>query len=842
MLDGDEKAVVFYEVDGSSLVERDRVDLSSLLDSAKKMVFDAAGSALFVGGNLEVPSGDRGVVRIDVADSEPSIAWTASAGTDDGTPQVLLRRDGATTAATEVLLLSKSFYTRLDATDGTALWVRDESDLWLFRDVFGVQAAFDPFQSCLYSTSETNLRRHNVTTGDTDWEVDVGSSSSYGVHVTPDGRIHVIDVTADEDSDFQVQVLTYDSPASIPTPQPTPRPSPAPTPQPTPLPTPAPTPQPTPLPTPAPTTAPTTGPFPTPQFAPTRTPYELAPTADASTAFCVLQDKTSCWGDYHHFLPVVANGPLAEASGMSRMSKLVFGDLDGDSDLDIVASDGGIYGGDTPDGNWYVGDPGDDYYYGDYYDNDIYYYQNIGSAASPTYELAQAMQNPFDGIRVGTEGGLALGDIDGDADLDLAVGETCHLCASGYDVQLFYLKNVGTRFSPKFEMITGSASPFDGIDVALADIDGDGECDLLVGGEDGALEFYANGFCTLGTASCSGGKGLCDSTLFSGASCQCLGGYAGDQCENCQAGYFGVTCDLCPEGGDEDRDAPRLTDTCGSAGSGRSRGSCDDGIRGDGTCACFGDVFSGSGCTDGTCPAGTVETASFDGYFNVANCSPCDAGTYSAEGADQCTNCDAGTFSGAGASECESCAPGTYSGSGASECEPCAASTGRVLPATASENCTICEVGTYSDDGSDTCTLCSSGYSSAEEGASECAACPVRKVQGRGRRRVVDCDVAKYADEAGSSDCKLAAAGTFISTTGASASTPCPAARSATAAEECTICGIGSYSAAGSDTCTLCPGATGCYSCLEDYYFSPFAVDLDDDGSVPSTTTRSSSS
>ncbi|KAH8043530.1 calcium ion binding protein [Aureococcus anophagefferens] len=140
----------------------------------------------------------------------------------------------------------------------------------------------------------------------------------------------------------------------------------------------------------------------------------------------------------------------------------------------------------------------------------------------------------------------------------------------------------------------------------------------------------------------------------------------------------------------------------------------------------------------------------------------------------------------------------------------------RAYSATASSECTTCEVGTYSDDGSDTCTLCSSGYSSAAEGASECAACPVGKYKGAGAGACVDCDVAKYADEAGSSDCKLAAAGTFISTTGASASTPCPAGTySATAAEECTIC------------------ATGCYSCLEDYYFSPFAVDLDDGGSVP---------
>ena len=109
----------------------------------------------------------------------------------------------------------------------------------------------------------------------------------------------------------------------------------------------------------------------------------------------------------------------------------------------------------------------------------------------------------------------------------------------------------------------------------------------------------------------------------------------------------------------------------------RSRGKCDDGIRGDGTCACFGDVFSGSGCADGTCPAGTVETATFEGnlvegFFNNAACTPCDAGTFSAEGDPQCTKCAAGNFSAAGASECASCSAGSSSGPGASECSSCA--------------------------------------------------------------------------------------------------------------------------------------------------------------------------
>ena len=57
-------------------------------------------------------------------------------------------------------------------------------------------------------------------------------------------------------------------------------------------------------------------------------------------------------------------------------------------------------------------------------------------------------------------------------DLDLVVGN--------YDGELIYAENTGTSTAPVFVVRTGSANPFDGIDVgdhstpALGDIDGDG--------------------------------------------------------------------------------------------------------------------------------------------------------------------------------------------------------------------------------------------------------------------------------------------------------------------------------------------------------------------------------
>ena len=129
--------------------------------------------------------------------------------------------------------------------------------------------------------------------------------------------------------------------------------------------------------------------------------------------------------------------------------------------------------------------------------------------------------------------------------LDLVVGNG--------DGTLVYYKNTGTSAAPEFEKQTGEASPFDetcsrrGVDVgkysapALADFDGDGDLDLLMGASDGALVYYANGHCT---TSCNN-RGVCDDSATVWPSCDCLTGFVGDQCDDCQAGYFGSECELC---------------------------------------------------------------------------------------------------------------------------------------------------------------------------------------------------------------------------------------------------------------------------------------------------------
>ncbi|MEL7034362.1 MAG: FG-GAP-like repeat-containing protein [Cyanobacteria bacterium J06592_8] len=130
-----------------------------------------------------------------------------------------------------------------------------------------------------------------------------------------------------------------------------------------------------------------------------------------------------------------------------------FGDLDGDGDLDVVFGSG---------------------------DGDLVYYKNTGSSTNPSYVVQTGSDSPFNGIDVGFQGVPSLGDLDGDGDLDVVIGNT-----SG---TLRYYQNTGTSTNPSYVVQTGSDSPFNGIDVgfdslpSLTDLDGDGDLDAVVTG------------------------------------------------------------------------------------------------------------------------------------------------------------------------------------------------------------------------------------------------------------------------------------------------------------------------------------------------------------------------
>jgi hypothetical protein len=156
------------------------------------------------------------------------------------------------------------------------------------------------------------------------------------------------------------------------------------------------------------------------------------------------------------------------ANPLSGMSVLYVGsptlvDIDGDGDLDFIA--GELFG-------------------------TIAYFENTGSATGPAFIARTNTANPFNGIDIGAYSAPALVDMDGDGDLDAIVGEN-----SG---TLIAFENTGSVNAPAFIQRSGTDNPLNGIDVGdfsaptLSDIDDDGDLDAVVGEAGGTLLYYEN--------------------------------------------------------------------------------------------------------------------------------------------------------------------------------------------------------------------------------------------------------------------------------------------------------------------------------------------------------------
>jgi hypothetical protein len=148
-------------------------------------------------------------------------------------------------------------------------------------------------------------------------------------------------------------------------------------------------------------------------------------------------------------------GPLA-IDGDFHMNPAV-GDLDADGDPDLLV------------GNWR---------------DRLLFFRNEGTRSAPRFVLADSAL-----IRLtrGSNTHPTLGDLDGDGDLDLVVGE-----GSG---TLNYYRNAGSPAVPAFELVSDE---WNGIDPGrrsapqLLDVDRDGDLDLLVGSEAEGLKLYRN--------------------------------------------------------------------------------------------------------------------------------------------------------------------------------------------------------------------------------------------------------------------------------------------------------------------------------------------------------------
>lgn len=153
----------------------------------------------------------------------------------------------------------------------------------------------------------------------------------------------------------------------------------------------------------------------------------------------------------------VAN-PFNNVAANGR-AKPVFVDIDNDNDLDA-----------------FVGE----------LSGQFKYYENEGTADSPTFTERTGVLNHLDGIDVGVRSAVAFIDIDKDGDFDAMFGE---------DGSTKYYENTGSAASPAFTQRTGHLNPLDDIGYiesvpTFADMNGDGDKDLLLGWSYGPTVYY----------------------------------------------------------------------------------------------------------------------------------------------------------------------------------------------------------------------------------------------------------------------------------------------------------------------------------------------------------------
>ena len=142
-----------------------------------------------------------------------------------------------------------------------------------------------------------------------------------------------------------------------------------------------------------------------------------------------------------------------------------FADLDGDGDPDLVI------------GNHH---------------GDFHYFENTGTDGNPDFTLRTGESNPLNHLVANFDSTPIFADLDGDGDLDLVNGH--------HDGTISYIENTGSATVAVFTQRSGADNPFNGIDTglpALADLDGDGDLDLIAGSQGGNINYFEN----TGTAS-----------------------------------------------------------------------------------------------------------------------------------------------------------------------------------------------------------------------------------------------------------------------------------------------------------------------------------------------------
>jgi hypothetical protein len=134
----------------------------------------------------------------------------------------------------------------------------------------------------------------------------------------------------------------------------------------------------------------------------------------------------------------------------------------------------------------------------------VWFYDNFGANNHPNFQLDRKNLLVGEQIDVGTMALPVLADISGDGISDLIIGNIGYLedynsntFEIDYSSRIAYYKNIGTANNPAYDFVTDDLAGVSTRDLlrvtpTFADLDGDGDNDMLVGENNGVISYYEN--------------------------------------------------------------------------------------------------------------------------------------------------------------------------------------------------------------------------------------------------------------------------------------------------------------------------------------------------------------